>query len=71
MRGKDYLTDRKKYISEEPAFHLESLFLLKLDGVTEDIAQYIVPPDVPGFTFVVNIMMPTNDHLVMCWNDHA
>eukprot|EP00192_Tetraselmis_astigmatica_P006536 CAMPEP_0117667932 /NCGR_PEP_ID=MMETSP0804-20121206/11248_1 /TAXON_ID=1074897 /ORGANISM="Tetraselmis astigmatica, Strain CCMP880" /LENGTH=739 /DNA_ID=CAMNT_0005475727 /DNA_START=604 /DNA_END=2823 /DNA_ORIENTATION=- len=69
VRGPNYLVDRKKQISEEPAFELIALFLLKLDDATENVAQYLLKPSMLGFTFVVNIMVPGNDHLVMFWQD--
>lgn len=63
------MIDKKKILSEEPAFDLEKLFLLKLDKPTENMARYLLPPDYPGFTFVVNIIMPPADHLIMFWHD--
>jgi hypothetical protein len=55
-------------------FTLTDLFLLKLDKATENIAHYLLPPSTPGFTFVVNIIVPGDDkrghtHLVVFWND--
>jgi len=74
VRGKDYLQSKKKALSEEPVFALTDLFLLKLDKATENVAQYLLPRSTPGFTFVVNIMVPGDDkrghtHLVVFWND--
>eukprot|EP00191_Tetraselmis_sp_GSL018_P015923 CAMPEP_0177595280 /NCGR_PEP_ID=MMETSP0419_2-20121207/10266_1 /TAXON_ID=582737 /ORGANISM="Tetraselmis sp., Strain GSL018" /LENGTH=731 /DNA_ID=CAMNT_0019086717 /DNA_START=95 /DNA_END=2287 /DNA_ORIENTATION=- len=70
VRGKNYLMDRKKVLSREPMFKLHSLFLLKLDKPMEDMARFLLPPSAPGFTFVVNIMIPGNDHLVVFWRSN-
>uniref|UniRef100_A0A7S1SJP9 START domain-containing protein n=1 Tax=Tetraselmis chuii TaxID=63592 RepID=A0A7S1SJP9_9CHLO len=74
VRGPGYLQTKKKVLSQEPMFTLTDLFLLKLDKATENIAHYLLPPSTPGFTFVVNIMVPGDDkrghtHLVVFWND--
>lgn len=41
VRGKNYLTDRKKIVAGDPEFELRSVDLVKVDKATPHISRYL------------------------------
>eukprot|EP00892_Ulva_mutabilis_P002877 jgi/Ulvmu1/12590/UM092_0020.1 len=60
VRGKNYLSDRKKVPSEEPAFRLAGMELVKTDAPVYHISRYIpaVRQSTAPFSFVLCFTLP-------------
>jgi len=67
VRGRNYLSDKKKISAAEPMFRLLSVDLVKLDQPTRHIGQYLtsVRNSPSTFSFVVQIMVPGPPHLAL------